>query len=60
MSSGQWNGPFPGVGQDNQPYMLQVNGLAAVPEPASWVLGCMGFTALLGVSRWSRTRRRAA
>jgi hypothetical protein len=60
MSGGQWNGPFPGPGQDNQPYMLQVNGVAAVPEPASWVLGCTGFAALLGVSRWSRLRRRMA
>jgi hypothetical protein len=60
MSGGQWNGPFPLPGVENQPYMLQVNGVAAVPEPASWVLGCIGFSGLLGLSRWTRSRRRAA
>ena len=60
MSGGQWNGPFPAPGLDNEPYMIQVNGLSAVPEPASWVLGCTAFTAMLGASRWSRSRRQAA
>jgi hypothetical protein len=60
MSGGQWNGPFPSPGQDNEPYMIQVNGVAAVPEPASWVLGCMGFTAILGASRWASSRCRVA
>ena len=48
-----WNGPFSG-----QPYLIQVNGI--VPEPASWVLGSMGFAAVLGLARWSCLRRRDA
>ena len=59
-SGGQWNGPFPADGFPNQPYMLQVNGVAAVPEPASWVLGGVGFATILLTSRWARSRRTAA
>jgi hypothetical protein len=43
-----WNGPFSG-----SPYLMQVNG-QAVPEPASWALGSIGFAAVLGLSRWRR------
>jgi hypothetical protein len=57
-SGGQWNGPFPAPGLPNEPYMIQVNGLAAVPEPTSWVLGSVGFATMLVASRWSRSRRR--
>jgi hypothetical protein len=48
-----WNGPFP-----NQPYQIQVSGV--VPEPASWVLGSLGFAGMLVARRWSRSRRSAA
>jgi hypothetical protein len=48
-----WNGPFSG-----SPYLIQVNGI--VPEPASWVLGSMGFATVLGLARWSRACRRDA
>ena len=37
--------------------MIQVNGLAAVPEPASWVLGSVGFATMLLASRWLRSSR---
>ncbi|MFI5458258.1 MAG: choice-of-anchor R domain-containing protein [Isosphaerales bacterium] len=50
-----WNGPFSGG-----PYLVQVNGVLSVPEPAGWVLGSIGFAAVLGLARWSRSRRRDA
>jgi hypothetical protein len=49
-----WNGPFP-----NQPYQIQVSG-TLVPEPASWVLGSLGFAGMLLARRWSRSHRRAS
>jgi len=48
-----WNGTFSG-----SPYLIQVN--SPVPEPAGWVLGGMGFAAVLGLARWSGSRRRGA
>ncbi len=58
-SAGQWNGPFPAPGTTNQPYLIEALGSSAVPEPASWVMGCIGISVLLGVSRWSAFCRRA-
>jgi hypothetical protein len=42
-----WNGPFSG-----SPYLMGVN----VPEPAGWVLGSIGFAAVLGLARRFRAR----
>jgi len=47
-----WSGAFPG-----EPYLIQVN---LVPEPSSLVVGGVGFAAVLGLARWSRSRERNA
>ena len=44
----------PNAGQGvNEPFLIQVN----VPEPASWVLGSIGFSCMLVISRRMRFRR---
>jgi hypothetical protein len=43
----------------DSPFLIQVNG-TAVPESSSWILGSLGFAALILVSRWSGWRRRRA
>jgi hypothetical protein len=47
--SGSWT-QAPGA-----PFLIQVNG-AAVPEPSSWILGCMGFSAVILAGRSLRRR----
>jgi hypothetical protein len=51
-----WKGPFPEVGFPNEPYLIQVNG-PVVPEPSSWILGCVGFSSLWLVVRRARKLR---
>jgi len=43
----------------NTPFLIQVNGSTAVPEPATWLLGTIGLSTMLVVSRQWRMRRRA-
>ena len=37
------------------PFLIQING-AAVPEPSSWILGCMGFLAVVLAGRSLKRR----
>jgi hypothetical protein len=43
----------------NEPFLIQVGGAAAVPEPGSWVLGSVGIGLVVLASRWGRMRRHA-
>jgi hypothetical protein len=52
LPSPSWES-FPGT-----PFLIQVNGLSAVPEPTSLILGCVGFSAVIFGA--ARSRRRPA
>jgi hypothetical protein len=43
----------------DEPFLIQVGGPAAVPEPSTWVLGSLGLGLVLTASRWARVRRTA-
>jgi hypothetical protein len=51
-----WGGPFPAAGFPNEPYLIQVNS-PLVPEPSSWILGCIGFSSLWLLRRQARRGR---
>jgi hypothetical protein len=39
------------------PFRIAIYG--AIPEPTSWIMGCIGFASVTLISRFSRSRRRA-
>jgi hypothetical protein len=55
---GRFDTPGPWGLNDSGPFLIEVQGLLPVPEPASWVLGLAGLTVASVGTALSRMRRR--